>query len=123
LSATRKWIAVEPYEEAAHRRLMSLYVQMGKRNKALEHYRLLKTDLASGLGTEPLPETQAFVELILSGAVRQSQPVTPRLPKSESRPKLQAFPLVGRQPELGKIQAAWEQAKSGRGRFLLLTGD
>ncbi len=123
LEVTRKWIAAEPFDESAHRRLMALYVEMGKRNQALQHYQQLNKELLEGLGTEPLPETQALVELIQSGVVRRSQPVAPRLPKTETIVQPPQLPLVGRQLELSKIRAAWEQAKVGRGRFILLTGD
>lgn len=122
-AVTRKWIAVEPYDEAAHRGLMSLYVQAGKRNQALQHYQQLKEDLAKDLGTEPLLETQALVDMIQTGAVRQNRPAKPRLSISEKLPLMPDLPLVGRQLELKKIRMAWEQAQSGRGRFLLLTGD
>lgn len=123
LEVTRRWIAVEPYEEAAHRRLMSLYVVLGKRNRALQHYGQLKEDLAKGLGAEPLPETRSLVEMIQAGALRQSPPDAPRLPKNETFIPPPGLPLVGRKSELSKIRAAWEQARGGRGRFILLTGD
>lgn len=123
LAITRQWIAAEPFEEAAHRRLMALYLEAGKRNQALQHYQQFEADLAKGLGVEPVAETQALFEMIQSGNERKNQPVLPRLPKSKSLPQLPLFPLVGRQRELGKIQAAWNQAQMGRGRFLLLTGD
>ena len=123
LEITRKWIVAEPYEENAHRRLMSLYVELGKRNQALQHYQRLKEELAKGLGAEPLPETQSLVEMIQSGAVRRSQPVSALPTKSEIAPQPPTLPMVGRQLELSKIRAAWEQAKVGRGRFILLTGD
>ena len=123
LDVTRKWIAAEPYEEAAHLRLMSLYVEVGKRNQALQHYQRLKEDLENELGTQPLPETQAFVEMIQSGAVRQSPPPPIQLSKNETFIPLPNLPLVGRQPELSRIRAAWEQARAGSGRFILFTGD
>jgi DNA-binding SARP family transcriptional activator len=123
LEVTRKWIAAEPYEEAAHRRLMSLYVELGKRNQALQHYRQLKEDLAKGLGAEPLSETQALVEMIQAGAVRQSQPASSQPSKHQTFLPLPKLPLVGRQSELSRIQAAWEQARAGCGHFILLTGD
>ena len=123
LEVTCKWTAAEPFDEAAHQRLMSLYVELGKRNQALQHYQQLKEQLKNELGTEPLPETQAFIEMIQSGAVRRAEPAVALLPKEEATLIPPQLPLVGRQSELSKIHAAWEQAKVGRGRFILLTGD
>ncbi len=123
LEVTRKWVAAEPLDESAHRRLLSLYVELGKRNQALQNYQQLKEKLAEELGTEPLPETQALVEMIQAGAVRRVQPAPALLQKNETALQSPQLPLVGRQLELGKIRIAWEQAKTGRGRFILLTGD
>ncbi|MCF6278052.1 MAG: AAA family ATPase [Anaerolineales bacterium] len=120
----QKWIAVEPFDETAHRRLMGLYVALGKRNQALQHYQQLRENLAAELGTKPLPETQAFVEMIQTGAGQIAEAVRPLAvePLSPVLPAPQ-LPLVGRQPELEQIHTAWEQAKNGSGRFILLTGD
>jgi DNA-binding SARP family transcriptional activator len=123
LEVARKWVMAEPFDETAHRRLMSLYVALGKRNQALQHYQELKEQLASELGTEPLPETQTFVEMIQMGTVRRGEPAPALVPQEKTSINPPKLPLVGRQSELGTIHTAWEQAQKGGGRFILLTGD
>ena len=52
-------LAREPWDEAAHRRLMELHLEAGRRDAALEQYRTCREALRNELGVEPGPETEA----------------------------------------------------------------
>ncbi|MBT3313901.1 MAG: AAA family ATPase [Anaerolineae bacterium] len=123
LKITRKWIAAEAYDESAHRRLMSLYVTLGKKNLAIQHYQQLAENLMSELGTEPMPETRSLVEMIQTGGMRQEKPLSSTMPKAASKVKSPQLPMVGREAELGQMQIAWKQAQNKSGGIILLSGD
>jgi DNA-binding SARP family transcriptional activator len=123
LGITQKWIAAETFDENAHRRLMSLYVELGKGNQAVQHYRQLEAQLKEELGSEPMQETKALVEMIQSGALQRKEKVLSE--RQEVAPKVlpPRLPLVGRELELKQMRVAWLQAQKGSGRFILLSGD
>ena len=123
LNIARKWISAEAFDESAHRRLMSLYVALGKGNQAIQHYRQLEENLVEELGTEPMAETKALVEMIQSGAVRRKEVHRPELPEDTPKITPPRLPMVGRKSELNQIRMAWKQAQKGSGRFILLSGD
>lgn len=53
----RRWLALDPLEEAAHRELMRLYVANGQQAAALRQYRACVRVMHEELDTEPEPET------------------------------------------------------------------
>jgi DNA-binding SARP family transcriptional activator len=119
-----RWTAAEPYDEAAHRRLMELYALRGDRHLAVQHYRQMSARLADELDAEPLPETQALLEQIQSGSLQPFsaalQPIQSRLPVSTGQKQT---PLIGRRGELALLEAAFQRAMADRGDFLLITGE
>ncbi len=123
LLIARKWIEAEIYDEAAHRRLMSIYLDLGKGNQAIRHYRELKEKLAAELNTIPMPETRAMVEMIKAGKRETEKSIPAKKMESLPKPKSPQYPLVGRERELAELQGAWQQAQKTRGRFILLAGD
>ena len=68
----RQWLMLEPWNEHAHRVLMRLLAQSGRRADALVHYRTSHQMLADELGLEPAPETIALVEAIRAGSIEES---------------------------------------------------
>jgi diguanylate cyclase (GGDEF)-like protein len=64
---TWKYINLAPMEEAAHRQMMYLLAQFGRRSAALEQYFICKQILKDELGIEPSRETQQLYEQIRSG--------------------------------------------------------
>ncbi|HSG16024.1 MAG TPA: BTAD domain-containing putative transcriptional regulator [Anaerolineae bacterium] len=63
----RQWLALEPWNEHAHRVLMRLLAQGGRRGDALVHFSTSRQLLADELGLEPAPRTLALVEAIRAG--------------------------------------------------------
>jgi len=69
LSAVARWLALEPYDEAAHRQRITLLAQNGQRGAALDHYRICRALLHDELQVEPEPATTALYMQIQEGAL------------------------------------------------------
>ena len=73
LGYARRWIALDTYDETAHRELMRLLAETGDRTAALRQFAELARVLDRDLGVAPLPETRA-----LRDAIRDGAELTPR---------------------------------------------
>lgn len=60
----RRWLAMDPLHEPAHRRLMQLYAWSGQQSAALRQYQECQRNLQEGLGIQPEEETQTLFEAI-----------------------------------------------------------
>lgn len=127
-------VALDPLQEAAHRTLMRLYARQGRRGTALRQYQVCVGVLQRELGVEPEAETKQLYQEILQGRTHHApemnaQPVRKtrrrRRADSEARPDPFAFdtPLIGREPELGRLRRALEEAWQGRGYLLVVAGE
>ncbi len=76
----RRWLAIDPLREDAHRWLMQLYAWNGARDLALRQYRDAVRVLEAELGVEPLPETTALYEAIQEGRLAAPAIATARTP-------------------------------------------
>jgi DNA-binding SARP family transcriptional activator len=63
----RRWLALEPWCEEAHRYLLILLARSGQRSAALAQYDICRRILAEELAIEPAVETLALVEQIRRG--------------------------------------------------------
>jgi DNA-binding SARP family transcriptional activator len=72
LNTARRWTAHDPLNEAAHRRLMELYLIAGDKAAALQAYESCRTLLASELAAEPSPETKTLAERIRNSGTSKS---------------------------------------------------
>jgi predicted ATPase/DNA-binding SARP family transcriptional activator/Tfp pilus assembly protein PilF len=120
----RRWLALDPLDEAAHRLLMQLYARSGQRQAALQQYQECVQLLESELGLPPADETTALVERIRSGEFEQTrEPDTaPPPPISASPPHnlpASLTPFVAREEELEEIEALLAEPDC---RLLTLTG-
>lgn len=66
----RRALVCDPLYEEVHRQLMQIYLASGQPNEALRQYRACETIIRRELAQEPMPETQAFLKLILGSAPR-----------------------------------------------------
>ncbi|MEE4239789.1 MAG: BTAD domain-containing putative transcriptional regulator [Anderseniella sp.] len=89
---TNRLLAMEPWQEEAHRQLMTLLAHSGQRSAALAQYETCRRMLAEELGVEPLPETQALYHRLKTRRGTALHNLPP-----------QATPFVGRQAELAQI--------------------
>lgn len=108
LDYTRRWLTLEPWNEEAHRQLMSLLAHSGQRSAALAQYETCRRLLREALDVEPMAETIALYDRLRKAAV-----ATPHnLPPSST-------PLVGRAPELAELVRLLAQPDC---RLLTLSG-
>lgn len=112
----RRLLALDPLSEEAHRQLMHLYHQAGRRGPALALYDKLRNMLNSELGVEPLAETAALYQSILA----EQQSAESGLERSGGVGPL--IPLVGRGDAFSQLQESWRQVVEGRGRITLIQG-
>jgi SARP family transcriptional regulator, regulator of embCAB operon len=65
VEAARESIALEPFRETGYRRLIRLHAALGDRAEALRVYEECRRLLASELGIDPSPETEALYMALL----------------------------------------------------------
>lgn len=92
LEYCRRWLGLEPWQEAAHRQMMLLLARSGQRDAALAQYETCRQVLAEEFGVEPTAETVALYERIKASGT---------LPPHNLPPPPNAF--VGREAELEQI--------------------
>ncbi|HSJ56117.1 MAG TPA: BTAD domain-containing putative transcriptional regulator [Anaerolineae bacterium] len=121
----RRWLALDPLHEPAHRQLISLYAATGQRSAALRQYDECVRILDEELGLPPSPETTALHEQVRS-APPPATTVPAQIPTRAAGPQgieassggtarplraapvhhnlpAQTTPFVGRQDELVEI--------------------
>ena len=76
-------LALDPLQEAVHRTLMRLYVQLGRRGAARHQYQLCASALQRELGVEPEEDTRRLYRNILRG---QPSPHVPEIAGAPSSP-------------------------------------
>ncbi len=110
MAAARRWLAVEPAAEAAHRWLMRLYSEAGRRDAALSQFEVCQRELAVSLGRGPDPETRALGEAIAAGALvgDSKQPTAgaaaPAFDAAMHAPEMPGTSFVGRIDELATLE-------------------
>jgi DNA-binding SARP family transcriptional activator/predicted ATPase len=136
IAYARRWLALDPLHEPAHRKLMLLYAWMGERAAALRQYRECVRVLHEELGVPPLAETAQLAEAIKehrapappaqpTGVVLvpgERVPAAPR-PAGEGRAIHRApYPLVGRAQEWATLVQAYE-GSAAAGHLVVLEGE
>lgn len=134
LQTAQKQLALEPWLEAAHRRIMRILARRGQRAAALAQYQRCRQVLLDELRIEPDVETLALYEQI------RSSPLAAPPPKQQKRPlagqeerilpalPLSALPkpvhfLAGRADELAQLESWRENAVTGQGRLGFVVGE
>lgn len=121
LEYARRWLALDPLHEPAHRALMQLYAEAGQHAAALHQYQTCERILREELGVAPLPETVAlFQSLKMSRGVgeRVSLRVGEGSPAHFHTHPLAHLPLVGRNTELAQLTAHLQA-----GHLLVIEGE
>lgn len=150
MEATRRILALEPWQEEAHQLLMRLLAAAGQRSAALAHYESCRHILADELGVEPSAATVALYDEIRNetfsakaGGDEAASHLTVPIPQPVAAAALAKFtgahrpasmpvaakvaaataPLfVARDREMSRLAAAWAQAKLEGGRPLFVLG-
>ena len=103
----------DPYDEAALRVLLRAQVMGGRVAAALAAYASTRERLADELGTDPSPETEALQLAILRGELAPPGPAP--VPASPG--------LVGRDDELGYLDAVALRARGGSVEVVVIDGE
>jgi DNA-binding SARP family transcriptional activator len=136
----RRILALDGWQENAHRQLMALLARNGQRSAALAQFESCKQILGSELGVEPDPETAFLAEQIRSGELSPLAPAAstdlqdPEAPTSDSvLPAVLDQPIsvpqpdegvfVARERELGWLKGHLDQVADGAGRTLFVIGE
>jgi DNA-binding SARP family transcriptional activator len=126
LPHARRWLAIDPLHEPAHRELIRLHAWSGDRAAALEQYRECVRTLTQELGVPPLEETSKLFEQVNDGTLaRPAVMAVPAASPSPSRPAAYRFgdlPLVGRAGEMTALRGA-HAAASPDGRLAVIEGE
>ncbi len=93
----RRRLALEPYDEAALRDLMTSAALQGRRNAALDAYRTVAARLRDALSVAPEPETQALYDQIRTGKLETKIPEPPH-PEPAVEPEPVPEPATHKEP-------------------------
>ena len=125
LTHARRWLALDPLHEPAHRELMTLYAWNDQRGAALRQYRECVKVLDRELGVAPLEETQDLYRTIKENRLLPpvAEPVPPPAPEHPRRPTTpvraaapataNAGVLVGRHAEWTALVSGYHGAERG----------
>lgn len=116
IELTRRQVERDPFDEEAHRRLITRLDGAGDRASAIRTYRNLSERLRRELGVAPSASTRELVEQLRAG--------TP--PPSGARaqiPTTGLLPLVGRDRELTELERTWRAAAGGAGAAAVIRGE
>jgi predicted ATPase/DNA-binding SARP family transcriptional activator len=136
ITYARRWLALDPLHEPAHRCLMGLYARSDQRAAALRQYQECERILQEELGVPPDEQTARLYQAIKDhreGTPAESRPERYRLERKLSGKgsfgdlwlatvgnlPLQLTPFVGREEELAQIQ---EGLRDPACRLLTLVG-
>src|SRR5579871_1899467 len=128
-ATAERWLAIDPVNEGAYRALMRARAEIGDRTGALAAYEECRTVLRSQLGLDPSPETEALAErqrrlvLLAAHGPRTTEVSTgaPRGGVAGSR-ELE-LPFVGREREFAALVKAYQAARAGETRVVVLEGE
>jgi DNA-binding SARP family transcriptional activator len=125
-------LALEPFDEAVHRALMSLYAESGRRSAALRQYEECVELLGRELGVEPEAETRELYSRLIADHVRlpsasDTSRTDARVTRTAPPPLVLRPPpgiaLVGRQDDLKWLEDLRLHAQRGQPQLALLIGE
>ena len=100
ITHARRWLALDPLHEPAHRQLIILYEGSGQRAAALRQYETCRQIFEDELGVEPSQiTTQAYRRILRAETLQTTSEVSAA-----------AIPLIGRQKEWQSLSRTWQRA-------------
>ncbi len=115
---TRRQVERDPFDEEAHRRLISRLAAGGDRAAAIRTYRTLAERLRRELGVAPSAQTRE-----LADQLRDQTPAPAGAPAPMPMPMPGLLPLVGRDQELAELGRAWQAVVAGAGAAVVIRGE
>ena len=123
----------EPLRERRWAQLMLALYRSGRQADALRAYRRARAALVEGLGLDPGDELTDLEARIIARDPGLRAPVpTAEPPGAGAAPRaslppavaaLASGPVVGREPELAAVEAAWAAARAGEARAVVVSGE
>jgi DNA-binding SARP family transcriptional activator len=116
IDLTRCQVDIDPFDEDAHRRLMTRLAAAGDRSGAVRTYRALSDRLRAELGVAPSLLTRELIEQLRA---------EPAAPAGDAPRSLTAgvLPLTGRDRELAQLKRVWEGVMEGSGAVVVIRGE
>ncbi len=124
LEAARRWLALDPLQEAAHQQIMQILAWSGQRTAALRQYRECVRILDRELGVAPLEETtRLYQRIAMQGtgdgsleppkqaeraAEKSPQPIPQNRPGTAFVSEENSFLMVGREQEMALLQEIYQ---------------
>jgi predicted ATPase/DNA-binding SARP family transcriptional activator len=119
-----RWLALEPLEEEAYRRLMRVHLAQGDATAALQVYAACRARLAEELQVKPSAETVALAVHIRESFARSRGNPRSRPSTAESRPPTELLaPLVGRASAFSQLVGSFQQVRQGQPQAVLVVGE
>ncbi|HUG85961.1 MAG TPA: AAA family ATPase [Euzebya sp.] len=103
-------VALDPTDEQAHREVMRRHAAAGNRLAAVRQFRRLRDVLRRELGLRPDAATLAVYEAVVAAGEPAAD-----VPG--------AWPLVGREPEMLRLECAWRRAAEGPAGVVMVSGE
>ena len=122
IETVNRWLVLTPLHEDAYRRLMRLHFAVGDRAAALHAYDECRAMLATGMQTEPTPETVALASRMRAVAPPHRKEARKAL-RALSPATLNEGPLLGRTTELSTLIKVYHNAQRGQTQVVLLEGE
>jgi DNA-binding SARP family transcriptional activator len=117
----RDLVALEPFRDSAHERLLRAHAAVGDRGEALRAYDRYRRTLAEELGIGPSPGLEAiYLELLHAEPHR---PAVAAAAGSAPAPVPIVGAFAGRRRQLDRLRSAWSDAGAGRRRTVLVAGE
>lgn len=131
IAYARQWLALDSLDEAAHRRLMHLYLRAGQPAAALRQYDECMRLLAVELGASPTTETESLYQAIKARQTPTPMPFertalgVPLPPFLQETAPIEVQPrlFVAREGELAQLDRRLALAYGGQGRVIFVSGE
>src|SRR5579885_565838 len=123
-----RWLALDPLQEEAYRRLMRLHLARGDPGAAWQVYATCRERLADELDVKPSPQTVTLAERIRAAQAHNPNASRPSAHRAagitQGRPPGDlTAPLVGRTASINQLAARFQQAQQGSPQAVLLVGE
>src|SRR5260221_882225 len=121
-----RWLALDPLQEEAYRRLMRVHLALGDAAASLQVYGTCRARLAEELQVEPSADIVALAEHIRATTTgrRGSPPARPTTATATRVPTNELVaPLVGRAGAFSQLVTHYQQARQGQPQAVFVMGE
>jgi len=116
-----RWVALEPWQEAAHQQLLEVLALSGRRTEALAQFEACREMLREEYGVEPSARTVRLWHQIREGSFVPGPVQVGGAPEPTVSPKIPGF--VAREQELAALERQLLITLSGDGRVVFVAGE